>query len=73
MSKQEWKDWKDIEAEVSRDLAAITTDLNAWSFMEKYFSRELQGQYSAIYRSLRNEMGKTPRQSIDTILSLPSL
>jgi hypothetical protein len=80
MSKQprpgtpgDWKDWKDIEAEASRDLEAITTDLNAYNFMERYFSKELQGQYIAIYRSLRNEMLKTPRQAIDTILSLPPL
>ena len=70
MSEQ---DWKDIEVEVARDLSGITTDLSAYNFMDKYFSREVKGQCIDIYRSLRNEMLKTPREAIDTILSLPSL
>ena len=70
MNEQEWKD---IEAEVTRDLTTIETDQEAYDFMHKYLSKELMHQYMQIYRSDRHEMNRSPRQALESILSLPPL
>jgi hypothetical protein len=67
------QDWKDIVAEAERDLDGITTDQQAYDFMRTYLSEELMHQYMLIYRSDRHEMGRTPRQALENLLSLPSL
>jgi hypothetical protein len=71
--EQQGPDWRDIEKQAEIDLAAIQTDQDAHRFIEKYLAHDLRGRYMAIYRSQRHEMLKTPRQAIDTILSLPPL
>lgn len=70
MNEQEWQD---IEAEVKQDLARIETDQDAYDFMDKYFSKDLQADYIKIYRSDRHEMNRSPRQAIDNLLSLPPI
>ncbi len=67
------QDWKAIEAQAKADLEAIQTDQGAYRFIENYLSRELRTQLPAIYRSDRHEMGRTPRQAVDNLLSLPPL
>ncbi len=67
------QDWKDIEAEVKRDLAAIITDQDVYAFMDKYFSREYLPTYRQLYYSDRHVMNRTPRQALANILSLPPL
>lgn len=67
------QDWKDIEAQAQTDLDAIQTDQDAYAFMDKYLSKELRWRYREMYRSDRNEMGRSPRQAIDNLLSLPPL
>jgi hypothetical protein len=67
------QDWKAIESQAKRDLENIQTDQDAVAFLEKYFSRELRLDYLKLYRSDRREMGRSPRQAIDNLLSLPPL
>jgi hypothetical protein len=66
-------DWRAIEAQAKADLEAIATDQDAIAFIETYFARDLRLRYLELYRSDRNEMGRTPRQAIDNLLTLPPL
>jgi hypothetical protein len=67
------QDWKAIEAQAKADLENIQTDQEAIAFIERYFSRELRLDDLRIYHSDRNEMGRSPRQAIENLLSLPPL
>jgi len=67
------QDWKAIEAQAKTDLENIQTDQDAYTFIDKYLLKELRHNYREIYRSDRNEMGRTPRQAIGSLLSLPPL
>jgi hypothetical protein len=66
-------EWQAIQDQAAADLEAVTTDQQAYTFIEKYFSRDLRGRYLAIYRSDRHEMNRSPRQALDSLLSLPPL
>jgi inhibitor of KinA sporulation pathway (predicted exonuclease) len=65
--------WKAAQAKIEAELEAIQTDQDAYAFIAKHLSKDLQGRYRAIYRSDRHEMNRTPRQAIDNLLSLPPL
>jgi len=65
--------WKAREAQAQEDLQRILTDADAIAFLEKYLSKELCPNLLKMYRSDRHEMGRTPRQAIDHVLSLPPL
>ncbi len=65
--------WRDIEAQAKVDLEAIATDQDAYAFIGKYLSRDLRGRYLAIYRSDRQEMNRSPKEAIESLLSLPPL
>lgn len=67
------KDWKQIEAESTADLAQIITDQDAIAFISKYFVKDLQANYRQIYRSDRHEMNRSPKQAIENLLSLPPI
>ncbi len=67
------EDWKTIEAQAAADLEAVTTDKEAYAFIEKYLSRDLRGRYLAIYRSDRHEMNRSPKEALESLLSLPPL
>ena len=66
-------EWKAIEEQAKADLEAVQTDKDAYAFIGKYLSKDLQGRYLQIYRSDRHEMNRTPRQALDNILSLPPI
>jgi hypothetical protein len=66
-------DWRAIEAQAKADLEKIATDQDAIRFIETYFVRDLRLRYLALYRSDRHEMGRTPREAIDNLLTLPPL
>jgi hypothetical protein len=66
-------DWKAIEAQAEQDLQAIVSDADAYAFIERYLSKELRASYIAIYRSDRHEMGRSPKEAVERLLSLPPL
>lgn len=66
-------EWQALQDQAASDLEAVTSDKEAYAFIEKYMSKDLQGRYMAIYRSDRHEMNRTPRQALDNLLSLPPL
>ncbi len=72
-AQPEQPNWQAIEAQAAADLEAVTTDKEAYAFIEKYLSKDLRGRYMTIYRSDRHEMNRSPRQALDNLLSLPPL
>lgn len=66
-------EWQSIQDQAAADLEAVMSDKEAYAFISKYFSRDLQGRYTAIYRSDRHEMNRSPKEALTSLLSLPPL
>jgi hypothetical protein len=63
--------WAEIKAESAGDLDAVKTDEEATKFMHKYFSAEYLPDYLNMYHSLRQELGKQPKEALEQVLSAP--